>query len=218
MKFAPFAALAAAAVLVAPASAQNTQLMGGAFGAVTVDYVIGLFTSGGISAQYVNYESETHFIEVREGDLVAYIGLRGCDSAARTARCTLVQPYAMFNVVGLTLAHVNQLNLQAFEQSVAMLRPDNLAMVGCKLHVDGGVTEANLRNDLGRFFLDVASFVEGISPGAKAQVRFQPTSQSGYATPEIESAVSTASAEANSLAGSATALHAVAQRLTIPAQ
>jgi hypothetical protein len=169
-------AAAAFALGAGPAAAQNT-LSAGAIGALTPDEVIRLFASAGAVAEYAGYENETHFVRTNVENLVSYVGLRSCDSAARSARCKLLQPYAMFSSPGLTLAQVNELNLGAMNISTVMLHPDQSAMVGAKFNLDGGVNEANIRNNLATFFADIVAFAGGVSPGTAAQVRFDPATR-----------------------------------------
>lgn len=205
-------AAAAAALFISPTLAQNAmQTPGGVLTTVTSDYVVNLLVNSGIAAQYVGYEDKTHFIEVKNDSFVAYVGLRGCDGATRAARCTLIQPYAIFTIAGLTLSQVNQLNLQSFDLALVMLHPNDSALVAAKIYVDGGVAETNLRNNFGRFFLDVTRFTDAVKPGAVAEVSFDRRSGRGAAG-AAAGIVYARGAEANPLSSGA-GFHAAAARL-----
>jgi hypothetical protein len=173
------AAAAAFAFGSGPVCAQNS-LPAGTIGSMSADDVIKLFASAGATADYVGYENETHFVRTNVENHVSHVGLRSCDGAARSARCKLLQPYALFSSPGLTLAQVNEFNLRSMNISTVMLNPDQSAMVGAKFNIEGGVTEANVRYNLAQFFTDISAFSRDVTPGTKAQVRFDPASHDGY--------------------------------------
>lgn len=206
------ACAAAALVAASPAAAQSNPPIGGVFDAISSDQLVALFTGAGINARYLQYESETHFVQVSEGGVtIAMVGLRGCDGATSASRCKMVQPFTLFDGAGLTLAAANQLNLEKFGLASLMLLPDGNAVIGIKLLLDGGVTEANLRNNLGVFFADLATFAKSVTPGVIARVSVAKDSPFGY--PMMVKALPATEGGVHALGTGAIAADALSDRL-----
>ncbi len=87
----------------------------------------------------------------------------------------------MFNGAGVTLAQINDFNLNASRIAVAGLMPDGKGLLGSKIYLQGGLSENSLRFQIGLSLIDVTTILEGIKPGAIAQVSFKTSDARGAA-------------------------------------
>jgi len=166
-----FAALAAL-FLAAPAYAQNAMGGAGVITSISPNELLGDLVGLGIPAKYMGADNGVHYIEISEDGAVVYIAFLDCTAGGPEARCGLVQPYGYFATDGVTVAHLNAFHVGGTTITFAMLMNDGSGMIASRIFLQGGVTESHILFQLSLYFDDVASWVEGISPGSVASVSF----------------------------------------------
>jgi hypothetical protein len=180
--------LAGIAVLFSGAHAQNSiQSAEPALAGVSADRVITIFASAGLSAQVVGAEETSQTLQFNTSNgLIGYVVLRGCENAAPSAPCGLVQTFMIYNNSGLSTSQLNEYNFKFSNMSTAMIMDDGRTLLGVKHLVRGGVTESNVRYVLAAFFEDNANLVEyGQSTQSAAEVSFSGYGFKGVAPVEV---------------------------------
>ena len=161
------ASLAATQVLAA-----NEQLSGGrVIESVTAPEIAEVYAGTGWQTEIRQSDATSQAVVVRtETGFVFVVMLRACTGAPM--RCTLVQPYAQWEPANITLNQVNAFNFQTSKISAMMMLEDGSTLLGAKFYMNGGVTAANLRTNLGIFLADIDLVLQGVKPGARADVAF----------------------------------------------
>jgi len=167
-------AAAAAVLLFAPAQAQNS--FGAGAGAVTATIspseLLGDLVDAGLPAKYMGADNGVHYIEINEGEAYAYVAMLDCTTGDANARCGIVQPYGYFATDGVTVSHLNAFHVGGTTITFAMLMNDGGGMIATRIFLQGGVTRDHVLFMMSLYFDDVASWLEGVSPGAVASVSF----------------------------------------------
>ncbi len=199
------AAIGLALGAAAPAAAQNNfgapQVMTG----VSADQIIQLFTGAGMQGASAGASGGDHLVELRSSEgFIMYVALSGCAGQASSAPCSLVKPYAIFNEP-LPLELVNEFNYSVSNVATLMMMPDNRALLGVKILLEGGVTEANLRAYLGSYMFDAIALLEGPQEQGATNVAYSPFPAAGPAPGVVPASAAHANAMDVEAAGAARA-------------
>jgi hypothetical protein len=175
------AAFVLASAFSGPAAAQN-QILGGQpiMNSTSANDMLRIFSGIGLSGKVAGTSADSQILEFQsETGFVMYVGLVGCDGATASASCAMAQPYAIFDNGGVTLNDVNDFNFSQSTISMLMVAPDGRLIIGSRVIFDGGITEANFRTNAAMFLLDAATLMQGVSPGLKATVSYDPLRTKG---------------------------------------
>lgn len=168
----------------ADAAAQNNFAAPALMDGVSADKIIQLFSDAGMQGALAGASGDGRLVELKSPEgFIMYVALSNCAGQASSAPCTLVQPYAIFND-SPPLDFVNRFNYSAANVATLMVMPDERALLGVKILLEGGVGEANLRAYLGNYMFDVVALLEGPQDGAATNVAFRPP-QTGGPAPDV---------------------------------
>jgi len=140
---------------------------------VSPNEFIAMLTSNGLTARYMEENDNTHYVEVSEGGAMVYFALRACTGAGLTARCGTVQPFGYFSATGVTLAQINDFNLQRPNVAFAGLDDAGRGIIGAKFYLQAGVSADHIPFSIGLFFADIDLLLGSINPGALADVAYE---------------------------------------------
>lgn len=114
-------------------------------------------------------ENKTRSLEVTMGEgATFYVALRGCESAAATARCELIQPYVVFGSLNFPLGRVNAYNYTESAISTMMMTEEGALILAAKFNMAGGATTRNLFTNIAVFVSDIGRAVESIQKGGSS--------------------------------------------------
>lgn len=138
-------------------------------------------------------ENKTRSLQVTMGEgAVFYVALRGCENAAATARCELIQPYVIFGSLNFPLARVNAYNYAESAISTMMMTDEGALILAAKFNMAGGATTRNLFTNVAVFVSDIGRAVESIqnagSSGATISFSNDFAGVSGFGAPIPEDA------------------------------
>ncbi len=110
-------------------------------------------------------------VEATIGGGTVYLFLRDCNGPGAYAQCGEIQPTVFFNAEGVTLAKLNEYNLDIFGVSVAGLLQDGRGIVFSHVTLADGVTVGHVRRTIEEFLSDADLLLESINPNGAPAVR-----------------------------------------------
>lgn len=191
----------AAIGFTAPAAAQNNFAAQEVIHGVSADKILEMFRAAGMSGSLAGASGGDQLVELRSSEgFVMYVSLSGCSGQIASSPCSIVKPYAIFNDA-LPLEFINQFNFSAANVSTLMRMPDERALLGLKVFLEGGVTLDNLRTYFGHYLLDAVLLLEGPQDNAATNVVFHPLESTGPAPGAVPASSAQANAAGVGLAG-----------------
>lgn len=156
---------------------------------ISVNQLIGILQSAGFTATLISEEAAgDKFIEASLSGGTLYFVLRDCSGQGVLAGCSLVQPFGRFEGDGVTLAQINQYNLQHSRLALAGLDTDGDGIIGAKIYLVEGVTPESFFHSVALFLLDVDTLFSAILPGPLAEVSYSATAPAPAALSKIVAA------------------------------
>ncbi|MGD9800040.1 MAG: YbjN domain-containing protein [Parvularculaceae bacterium] len=184
--------VAAAAIGVAPASAQNTfASSGGALGdSVSAADVTALLADFSISAELRGNPSggTPSLVATTDGGAKFLIGFFECADAAKPAGCKQIMVSTAQASGGVAFEDLNAFNGRSSVTTVVYEPTNQILIFGRNIFMPGGIGRENVKLQIALFLSDMQQFVEGRRASAK--------SVSFVETPKLKSKISSMTAPA----------------------